>query len=63
MVDSCPMGAVQKVARNALDAARERGAEALPEQAFFVLTAVRGWQGPRANQVKTALEEFLAPKE
>jgi aspartate carbamoyltransferase catalytic subunit len=57
----CPSGAVRRAAEVALAAVEAGGAAALPEQAFLVLTAVRGWQGERAMQVKRSLEAFLAP--
>jgi hypothetical protein len=63
VVSSCPNGAVQAVARNALEAVKVGGAAAMPEQAFLVLTAVRGWRGDKAAQVKDALEAFLAGSE
>jgi len=61
--DQCPSGAVQKVARQALDAVAREGADALPLQAFYLLTAVRGWQGPQSMRVKQTLEAFLAERE
>ena len=61
--DQCTSGAVQKVARQALDAVARDGASALPLQAFYLLTAVRGWQGPQSARVKKALEAFLAERE
>ena len=63
VINSCPSGAVRRVAEQALDAVKRDGADALPQQAFFVLTAVRGWQGDKAAQVKDALEAFLAERE
>ena len=62
VVNSCPSGAVRSVAEQALDAVKRDGADALPQQAFFVLSAVRGWQGDKASQVKDALEAFLAER-
>ncbi len=59
----CPNGSVQRVARAGLDAVQKEGADALPLHAFYLLTAVRGWQGDRATQVKATLEEFLARQE
>ena len=61
--NQCPSGAVQRVARQALEAVERDGAAALPIQAFYLLTAVRGWQGPQAARVKQALEAFLAEQE
>lgn len=63
VVRQCPNGSVRKAAENALAIVERDGAAALPEQAFLVLTAVRGWQGPRAAQVKRSLEAFLAAGE
>lgn len=57
----CPNGSVRKAAEVALATVERDGAGALAEQAFLVLTAVRGWQGERAAQVKRSLEAFLAP--
>jgi len=56
---SCPSGAVRAVADNALEAVKREGAKALPEQAYLVLTACRGWNGDRARQVKESLGAFL----
>jgi hypothetical protein len=61
--DQCPSGAVQRVARQALDAVAREGAAALPLQAFYLLTAVRGWRGKQAERVKQALEAFLVEQE
>jgi hypothetical protein len=59
VVKQCPSGSVRRMAENALAAVERGGAAALPEQAFLVLTAVRGWQGERAAQVKRSLAAFL----
>jgi hypothetical protein len=56
----CPNGSVGDCAEQALAAIREGGAAVLPEQAFFVLSAIRGWRGPRASQVARSLRAFLA---
>lgn len=61
--DQCPSGAVQRVARQGLEALARDGAGALPAQAFYLRTAVRGWQGPKAAQVKRALDAYLAERE
>lgn len=60
VVDQCPSGPARRVAEAALASVEREGAKALPEQAFLVLSAVRGWQGERAAQVKRSLEAFLA---
>jgi hypothetical protein len=59
VVKQCPSGSVRRMAESALAAVERGGATALPEQAFLVLTAVRGWQGKRATQVKRSLSAFL----
>jgi hypothetical protein len=61
--DQCPSGAVQAAARGALEAIQREGAPALPQQAFLVLSASRGWSGERAEQVKRSLRAFLASSE
>lgn len=63
VVRQCPNGPARRVAEHALATLERDGAGALPEQAFLVLTAVRGWQGARAAQVKRSLEAFLAASE
>jgi hypothetical protein len=57
--DQCPSGAVRTCAANALEAVKREGASALPTQAFLVLTAIRGWSGERAEQVRSSLQAFL----
>jgi len=61
--DQCPSGAVQRVARQGLEAVAREGADALPVHAFYLRTAVRGWQGAQAARVKQALDAFLAASE
>lgn len=61
--DQCPSGAVQRVARQGLETVQREGAGALPVQAFYLLSAVRGWQGPQAARVKRTLEAYLAEQE
>ena len=56
----CPSGNVGSVAKHALEVIQKNGSSALPEQAFLVLCATRGWQGERAQAVKESLEEYLA---
>jgi len=59
----CPSGAVHQVAEQGLAAIERGGGEALAEQAFLLLSAARGWRGPRADQVKRSLEVFLAERQ
>ncbi len=58
--DQCPNGAVRRCAEQALEAIKSREPGVLREQAFFVLTMMRGWRGDRATQVRDSLEAFLA---
>jgi len=58
--DQCPNGAVRRCAEQALEAIKTRRPGILREQAFFVLTMMRGWRGDRATQVRDSLEAFLA---
>lgn len=60
VVRHCPKGPARSVAESALAALEREGASALAEQAFLVLTAIQGWQGGRASQVKRSLQAFLA---
>ena len=55
----CPNGSVRGCAGQALEAIKQAGAAALHEQSFLVLTAIRGWRGPRATQVARSLRRFL----
>ncbi len=57
--DQCPHGAVREHAARALEEIQERGAGALRQQAFLVLSTIAGWRGERAAQVKQALRSFL----
>jgi hypothetical protein len=61
--DQCPKEAVRRVASEGLETVRREGAGALPVQAFYLLTAARGWHGQQAARVKRALEAFLAEHE
>lgn len=58
--NQCPHAHVREHARQALEAVQQGGADALREQAFLVLATLAGWRGPRADQVKRSLEQFLA---
>jgi hypothetical protein len=59
VVRQCPKGPARALAESALSAVERDGAAALPEQAWLVLTAIQGWQGDRASQVKRSLQAFL----
>lgn len=55
----CPKEPARALAESALAAVERGGAAALAEQAFLVLTAIQGWQGERASQVRRSLQAFL----
>ncbi len=55
----CPHGSVVAAAEHALETIKERGADAMAEQAFLVLTAMRGWRGDVSQQVGRSLQAFL----
>jgi hypothetical protein len=59
--DQCPHAAVREHAARALTEIQNGGADALREQAFLVLRTIVGWRGQRANAVRRALEQFVAP--
>lgn len=63
VIRSCPSGPVRAVAERALETVEREGAGALPMQAYLVLTAMQGWRGDRASQVRASLEAFLAEQE
>ena len=55
---SCPSGVVVAAAERALDAIKDGGPDALKQQAYFVLTALKGWRGDRARQVHRSLTRY-----
>jgi hypothetical protein len=59
----CPNGSVRSCAEASLAAIRAGGASTLRDQAYLVLTAMRGWRGDRAAQVHRSLSAFLEPPE
>jgi len=59
VVRQCPKGPARALAEHALATVEREGARALHEQAFLVLTAIQGWQGARAAQVRRSLQAFL----
>lgn len=60
---SCPSGSVIRAAEQALAAIEAGGADALAQQAYFVLIAIKGWRGDRARQVHRSLSRYLADLE
>ncbi len=56
---SCPNGGVVRAAEQALVAIKEGGPRVLKEQAYFILTAIKGWRGDRARQVHRSLTRYL----
>lgn len=63
VINSCPSGAVRSVTEAALDAIKTGGADAMPMQAYLVLTAMQGWRGDKATRVRESLEAFLAEQQ
>ena len=61
--DQCPSGAVRTCAERALEAIRSGGSEVLREQAWIVCSALLGWRGERAEQVRRSLNAFLEQSE
>lgn len=59
VTQQCPSGSVRACAERAMEAVKTGGADALREQAYFVLTAIQGWRGDRASQVHRSLSAFL----
>lgn len=55
----CPHGSVVAAAEKSLEVIKERGADAMAEQAFLVMTAMRGWRGDVAGQVGRSLKAYL----
>ncbi|MAG30169.1 MAG: hypothetical protein CL908_04645 [Deltaproteobacteria bacterium] len=56
---ACPSGVVVAAAERALDAIKAGGSDVVREQAYFVLTALKGWRGDRATQVHRSLSRCL----
>lgn len=56
---SCPNGGVVRAAEQALETIKGGGPEAMKQQAYFVLTAIKGWRGDRAGQVHRSLSQYL----
>ncbi len=56
---SCPNGTVVAAAERALEAIKAGGSDVLRTQAYFVLIAIKGWRGGRAEQVHRSLSRFL----
>jgi len=61
VVNQCPYGPARSIAEQGLAAIEHEGSKAIADQAFLLRTAIRGWQGPRAEQVKRSLDAFLKP--
>ena len=56
---SCPSGVVVSAAERALEAIKAGGSDAMKQQAYFVLTAIKGWRGERATQIHRSLRRYL----
>lgn len=59
VIDQCPSGRARRVTETALETIERDGAAAMRDQAFLVVTALRGWRGDRAALVRRSLETFL----
>ncbi len=59
---TCPSGVVVKAAERALEEIKKDGADTMKQQAYFVLTAMKGWRGDRAIQIHRSLSKYLADK-
>jgi len=60
VVRQCPKAAARTMAESALATVEREGSRALAEQAYLVLSALSGWHGERAAQVRRSLQAFLA---
>ena len=56
---SCPSGVVVAAAEAALDAIKAGGSPVMKQQAYLVLTTMKGWRGERATQVHRSLTRYL----
>lgn len=56
---SCPSGVVVAAAERALDAIKAGGPDVIKQQAYFVLSSIKGWRGERARQVHRSLAKYL----
>ena len=59
VTNECPKGPARVMAEAALASVERDGASVLPNQAYLVLTALRGWRGERAQQVHRSLQAFI----
>lgn len=55
----CPHGSVVAAAEQSLATIKAEGADAMAEQAFLVLSAIKGWRGNVAGQVHRSLQSYL----
>lgn len=60
VVRQCPKAAARAIAEGALETVEREGSRVLEEQAYLVLSALQGWHGERATQVKRSLQAFLS---
>lgn len=56
---SCPSGVVVGAAERALEAIKAGGPDVIKQQAYFVLTSIKGWRGERARQVHRSLAKYI----
>ena len=59
VVRQCPKAAARAMAESALATVERDGSRVLAEQAYLVLSALSGWHGERAAQVKRSLQAFV----
>ena len=57
--DQCPHAGIRSHAETALGEIANSGAEAIPQQAFLVMSTIGGWRGARSDQVKRSLRKYL----
>lgn len=56
---SCPSGVVVAASEGALAAIKAGGSDVMRQQAYIVLTTMKGWRGERATQVHRSLTRYL----
>ena len=59
VIRQCPQGSVVAAAEHALETIKQKGSAVMPEQAFLVLSALKGWRGDVARQVHVSLQAYL----
>lgn len=57
--DQCPSGRARTLAESALETIKSGNPGVLREQAWLVMSTLKGWRGERADQVRRSLRAFL----